>query len=208
MYNSRLHQDPNDHARLLAGSESVMNKSGMILFSAREVCVSVVSEYHHAEQVVTDVALLQDMAAGRLDSKQVQEAAEVLLTHRRHDLPSVSVAVAARLLGVSRTTIESWLQAGVLIPASAKRRRHEVTIDSLVRLQVLLEELRRLGKSRELRDYVWWSAQDATDNADGKLAEALRQLRAGQLGDEYVPSSEDLSWARRQLRVEEAEEDS
>ena len=36
--------------------------------------------------------------------------------------------------------------------APVTRRRHEVTIDSLVRLQVLLEELRRLGKSRELRD--------------------------------------------------------
>jgi DNA-binding transcriptional regulator YdaS (Cro superfamily) len=171
--------------------------------------MSVASEYDHAEQVVTDVALLQDMAAGRLDTEQVREAAEVLLAHRRHDLPSVSVAVAARLLGVSRTTIESWLHAGVLITASANRR-HEVTIDSLVRLQVLLEELRRLGKSRELRDYVWWSAQDAADYADGKLAEALRQLRAGELGNEYVPSPEDLHWARRQLRDEdaEAEEDS
>lgn len=170
--------------------------------------MSVASEYDHAEQVVNDVALLQDMAAGRLDGEQVREAAEVLLAHRRHDLPSVSVAVAARLLGVSRTTVESWLQAGVLIPASAKRQRHEVTIDSLVRLQVLLEELRRLGKSRELRDYVWWSAQDATDYADGKLAQALRQLRAGELSDEYVPSAEDLSWARRQLRDGAAGEES
>ena len=116
--------------------------------------------------------------------------------------------MAARLLGVSRTTIESWLQAGVLVPAPAKRRRHEVAIDSLVRLQVLLEEMRRLGKSRELRDYVWWSAQDATDYADGKLAQALRQLRAGELSDEYVPSAEDLSWARRQLRDGVAEEES
>ncbi len=114
----------------------------------------------------------------------------------------------ARLLGVSRTTIESWLQAGVLTPAPARRRRHEVTIDSLVRLQLLLEELRRLGRSRELRDYVWWSAQDAADYADGKLAEALRQLRAGELGDEYVPSAEDLSWARRQLRDGAAEDES
>ena len=168
--------------------------------------MSVASEYDHAEQVVTDVALLQDMAAGRLDGKQVRAAAEVLLAHRRHELPSVSVAVAARLLAVSRTTIETWLQTGVLIPAAAKRRRHEVTIDSLIRLQVLLEELRRLGKSRELRDYVWWSAQDAADYADGKLAQALHQLRAGELGDEYVPSPQDLSWARRQLRDQPAEE--
>lgn len=167
--------------------------------------MSVASEYDHAEQVVSDVALLQDMAAGRLDGEQVRDAAEVLLEHRRHELPSVSVAVAARLLAVSRTTIESWLQTGVLTPAPATRRRHEVTIDSLVRLLVLLEELRRLGKSRELRNYVWWSAQEAADYADGKLAQALHQLRAGELGDEFVPSAKDLSWARRQLHDRPAE---
>jgi DNA-binding transcriptional regulator YdaS (Cro superfamily) len=161
--------------------------------------VSVASEYDHAEQVVADVALLHDMAAGRLDEQRVKEVAQVLLEHRRHELPSVSIAVAARLLGVSRTTVESWRQAGVLTSAAVRRRRHEVTIDSLVRLQVLQEELRRLGKGRELRDYVWWSAQDTADYADGMLAEALRQLRTGELGDEYVPSEEDLDWARREL---------
>jgi len=111
----------------------------------------------------------------------------------------VSVAVAARLLDVSRTTVEAWRQAGVLAAAPVQRRRHEVTIDSLVRVQALLGELRRLGKDRELRDYVWWSAQDTADYADGQLAEALRQLRVGGLGEEYVPSAEDLEWARREL---------
>ena len=161
--------------------------------------MSVASEYEHAEQVVADVALLQDMAAGRLDEHQVRQAAQVLLEHRRRELPSVSVEVAARVLGVSRTTVESWRQAGVLASVAAKRRRHEVAIGSLVRLQVLVDELRRLGRNRELRDYVWWSAQDSADYADGKLAEALRQLRAGELGEEYVPSEEDLDWARREL---------
>lgn len=59
--------------------------------------------------------------------------------------------------------------------------------------------MRRQGKDPELRDYVWWSAQDAADYADGQLTEALRQLRTGELGEEYVPSAEDLAWARREL---------
>jgi hypothetical protein len=161
--------------------------------------MSVASEYDRAEQVVADVALLHDMAAGRLDEQRVREAAQVLLEHRKHELPSVSVAVAARLLEVSRTTIEAWRQAGILTPSQAGRRRHEVTTDSLVRVQALLEELRRLGKDRELRDYVWWSAQDTADYADGRLTEALREMRAGELDAEYVPSAEDLEWARREL---------
>jgi hypothetical protein len=149
--------------------------------------VSVVNEYDRAEEVVADVAMLHDMAAGRLAEQQVREAARVLLEHRRHELPSVSVAVAARLLEVSRTTVEAWRQAGVLTPAPPERRRHEVTIDSLVRVQALLGELRQLGKDRKLRDYVWWTVQDTADYADGQLAEALRQLRAGELGEEYAP---------------------
>ncbi len=167
--------------------------------------MSVASEYDRAEQVVADVALLHDMAAGRLDENRVREAARVLLEHRRHELPSVSAAVAARLLGVSRTTVEAWRQAGVLTPAPAQRR-HEVTIDSLVRLQALLGELRQLGKDRELRDYVWWTAQDTAGYADGQLAEALRQLRAEEPAEEHVPSDEDLEWARRELGDPAAEE--
>jgi hypothetical protein len=58
---------------------------------------------------------------------------------------------------------------------------------------------RRTGKDRELRDYVWWSAQDTADYADSMLAEALRQLHSGELSEEYAPSEKDLVWARRAL---------
>jgi excisionase family DNA binding protein len=114
--------------------------------------VSIASEYDHAEQVVADVALLQDMAEGRLDDERVKQAAQVLLEHRRDELPSVSVAVAARLLGVSRPTIESWRQAGVLTSVPLRRRRYKISIESIVRVQALLEELRKLGRSRQVRD--------------------------------------------------------
>jgi hypothetical protein len=160
--------------------------------------MSVASELEHAERVVGDVALLQDMAAGKFDQRRVREAAEVLLEHRRSELPSVSVAVAARLLDVSRTTVEAWRGSGVLTPA-VKHRRHEITVDSVVRLQALVSELRQLGRIRQLRDYVWWSAQDSADYASSQLSEALRQLRAGELADEYAPSEEDLERARQEL---------
>jgi hypothetical protein len=167
--------------------------------------VTVTNEFEHAERVVADVAILLDIAAGRLDEGRIREAAEVLLEHRRRELSSVSVAVAARLLDVSRTTIESWRSAGVLTP-TVQHRRHEVTVDSLVRLQELINELRSLGRMRQLRDYVWWSAQDAADNANGQLTEALRQLHAEELADEYAPSEEDLERACRELRDPPARE--
>jgi hypothetical protein len=164
--------------------------------------MSVASEYEHAEQVVADVVLLSDMAAGRLDAVRVKEAAVILLDHKRSELPGVSVAVAARLLGVSRTTVEAWRADGVLVPAVSQRRRHEVTMDSLVRVHSLVEELRRAGRVRELRDYVWWSGQDTADYAGGKLGEALAELRAGELGEEFAPSEQDLRWAHQELAQE------
>jgi DNA-binding transcriptional MerR regulator len=119
----------------------------------------------------------------------------------------VSVAVAARLLGVSRTTVEVWRSAGILVPAVSRRRRHEVTIESLVRLHSLTGELRRLGRIRELRDYIWWSGQDSADYAGGKLDEALAELREGDLDDEIAPSVQDLRWARQELGREEMHQD-
>jgi hypothetical protein len=160
--------------------------------------MSVANELEHAERVVEDVALLQDIAAGKLGERRLREAADILLEHRLNELPSVSVAVAARLLDVSRTTVEAWRSADVLTPA-AKHQRHEVTIESLVRLQALTSELKRLGRVRQLRDYVWWSAQDSADYANGQLSEALRQLRAVELAGEYAPSEEDLEQARHEL---------
>ncbi|HET9899145.1 MAG TPA: hypothetical protein VFQ44_29830 [Streptosporangiaceae bacterium] len=165
--------------------------------------MSVASEFEHAEQVVADVVLLGEIAVGRLDSQGVREAAGVLLECRRSELPGVSVAVAARLLGVSRTTVEAWRAEGVLDPALSRRRRHEVTIDSVVRLRSLVGELRWLDRLRDLRDYVWWSAQDSADYADGRLGEALAELRAGEVGEEITPSAGDLAWARRELAGEE-----
>ncbi len=163
--------------------------------------MSVASELEHAEQVVADVVLLSDMAAGRLDIVRVREAAVILLEHKRSELPGVSVAVAAKLLGVSRTTVEVWRANGVLDPA-VSRRRHEVAIESLIRVRSLVGELRRLDRLRELRDYIWWSGQDAADYADGRLAEAIAELGAGELDEELAPSAEDLRWARQELARE------
>src|ERR1700722_8925546 len=177
-----------------------------VLCSVERAEVAVTNEYERAERIVEEVAMLSDMAAGRLDEGGVRDVAHVLLENRKKELSSVSVAVAARLLGVSRTTVEAWRSDGVLTP-SAQHRRHEVTVDSLIRVQALIHELRQLGRFRELRDYVRWSAQDAADYADGQLEESLRQLRSGELADEYVPSEEDLDRARRELRSESPQED-
>jgi hypothetical protein len=59
---------------------------------------------------------------------------------------------------------------------------------------------------RQLRDYVWWSAQDSADYANSQLSEALRQLRAGELAEEYAPSEADLERARREFADDATQE--
>jgi hypothetical protein len=90
--------------------------------------VSVASEFEHAVQVLDDA--LPSCTGWRrdLDEQDVRGAARELLEHRRRELSSVSVALAAQLLGVSRTTVEAWKTEGVLVSAQ-QRPRHEVTMD-------------------------------------------------------------------------------
>jgi hypothetical protein len=49
--------------------------------------------------------------------------------------------------------------------------------------------------------------QDSADYADGKLDEALADLRDGDLDDEIAPSARDLRWARQELEREEMGQD-
>jgi hypothetical protein len=65
---------------------------------------------------------------GDLDEQDVRGAARELLQHRRRELPSVSVALAAQLLGVSCTTVEAWKTEGVLVSAQ-QRLCHVVIMD-------------------------------------------------------------------------------
>lgn len=84
---------------------------------------------------------------------------------------------------------------------------HGVTTDSLVRVHSLIDEWRRLGRIRELRDYIRWSGQDSADYADGEFSEALADLRAGELDEELAPSAQNLRWARQELAREGQQED-
>jgi hypothetical protein len=60
-------------------------------------------------------------------SRMSEGAARELLEHRRRGLPSVSVALAAQLLGASRTTVagvEDGRRARLGAAASASRGQH------------------------------------------------------------------------------------
>jgi hypothetical protein len=59
--------------------------------------MSVASEFERAERVAEDVAVLSDLAAGRLDEDLVRESAQVLLEHRRSELPAVCLSQSLRV---------------------------------------------------------------------------------------------------------------
>jgi len=62
------------------------------------------------------VAVLSDIAAGRLGRTRCQAGRETCSWSTAAASFQRSVAVAARLLEVSRTTVEAWRREGVLTP--------------------------------------------------------------------------------------------
>jgi hypothetical protein len=108
------------------------------------LAVSVASEHDHAEQVVADVALQQDMAEGRLDDERISQRRE----------------------------------AGVLTSVSVRRRRHDVSIESIARVQALPEELRRLGLSRQVHGCDARPLKTLPIMRMTSQADALRWLRS------------------------------
>ena len=76
--------------------------------------MSVASEFEHAERVVEDVALLQDMAAGKLDERRVRAAESC--SNIGGTSSSAFRSRSPRVCWTSTKTVEAWRSSGVLTP--------------------------------------------------------------------------------------------
>lgn len=101
-----------------------------------------------AQLVAEDVADLVTLAQERPgDDGVVAVVRRVLDRHRRAALSAVKYAHAARLLDVSRTTVQSWVERGVLEQVSGRPKRV-----SAVSLGQVLALVRQLGQTDEGRE--------------------------------------------------------
>ncbi|MEY9878371.1 DNA-binding transcriptional MerR regulator [Streptacidiphilus sp. MAP12-33] len=153
------------------------------------------------------LALVRDLdaAVAALASADTHKALEHIAAAKEsllEDTEPVRVSVAARILGLSRRTVDAWVEAGILTPAeSAGTTVKVVDPRSLYEVKKLVDDLRRAGKKRGLADAVWQRLQDQQTLSDRRLQESLDQMRRGE--------GVSLAEARRQLlnQAEDAGDD-
>ena len=95
------------------------------------------------------------------------------------DEGTIRPVIAARLLGLSEKTIREWAKQGVLAVAQ-RSPRLLLDLQSVHEVRHIVQDLRSLGKDRDLLDEVWRRLSDAALIDRPDLAESIRQMRRGQ----------------------------
>ena len=95
------------------------------------------------------------------------------------DEGTVRPVIAAKLLGLSEKTIREWAKQGVLAVAQ-RNPRLLLDLQSVHEVRHIVQDLRSLGKDRDLLDEVWRRLSDAALIDRPDLAESIRQMRRGQ----------------------------
>ena len=92
---------------------------------------------------------------------------------------TVRPVIAARLLGLSEKTIRAWAKQGVLIVAQ-RNPRLLLDLQSVHEVRHVVQDLRALGKDRDLLDGVWRRLSDAALLDRPDLGESIHQMRQGE----------------------------
>jgi hypothetical protein len=95
------------------------------------------------------------------------------------DEGTVRPVIAARLLGLSEKTIRAWANQGVLA-VSQRSPRLLLDLQSVHEVRHIVQELRALGKDRDLLDEVWRCLSDAALLDRPDLGESIEQMRQGE----------------------------
>lgn len=120
-----------------------------------------------------------DAALESGDGTEARQAVERARALRLKAAPPVPVSVAARMLGVSEPTVRDWADRGLLEDADPKQRPRTLSLESVLRVQQDLSELRSLGRDRELRDALLARIDDRLAAQDPAVLRALRHAKRG-----------------------------
>jgi len=94
------------------------------------------------------------------------------------DEGTVRPVIAARLLGLSERTVRAWAKQGVLVVAQ-RSPRLLLDLQSVHEVRHIVQELRALGKDRDLLDEVWRWLGDAALLDRPDLGESIEQMHQG-----------------------------
>lgn len=136
--------------------------------------------------VVDDLITLQELASHEADPvrRRTLDALHRRVAARER---GVKVSDAAAALGLSRPTVRSWIEAGVLVPVEgASPVRVEVL--SLAEVKRALDLVRAQTADRQVLARVMQILRDRADIASPAVDEGIDDLAAGRT----TPLSEDL----------------
>ncbi|MEV4381894.1 hypothetical protein [Streptosporangium sp. NPDC049644] len=105
----------------------------------------------------------------------VREVVHDLLVHAE----PVRATVASKILGVDEKTVRSWVREGLLVEVKGKPRLM-LEAERLYAVATLVQDLRQVGRTRDLAKAVWYRLQDRGLLENDQLAEGLRQMRQGE----------------------------
>jgi hypothetical protein len=95
------------------------------------------------------------------------------------DESTVRPVIAARLLGLSEKSIRTWAKQGVLVVAQ-RSPRLLLDLQSVHEVRHIVQDLRAMGKERDLLDEVWRRISDAALLDSPDLSESIQQMRRGE----------------------------
>lgn len=136
---------------------------------------TVVAEHAVADLEDLEAAIADGSVAGEVRRRLVQ-----VRDRRLAEVPGVSVATAARALGISGQSVRSWVEAGVLdvVPGS---RPLQVSTKRVAEAASVLHRLRQAGQDRDLLRAVVDRLEDERVLAQPRVRRSLDQLRRGEI---------------------------
>lgn len=123
---------------------------------------------------------LMEIAADEPDAARRRRIEELAWDKMREADP-VRILHAKQLLQVSDRTIADWAQRGLLDarPGSPKR----VSLDSVLRIKAVVDELREAGRDRDLVGAVMSRLERSELEDNKRFQDSLGQMRRGERGE-------------------------
>lgn len=136
-------------------------------------------EAHDLQKVLRTFDDLRALADD-LDGPEADRVEEVAWRAVREADP-IRVLHAQQLLGVSEQTVREWIAKGVLVDAGSSPQR--VTLESVLKTKLVADELRELGRDRDLVSVVLNRIELEELQQNDRFLKSLEQMRRGERGE-------------------------
>jgi hypothetical protein len=140
--------------------------------------MSIAIEEQRIRSLFDRVEAVEDVARTLLEGDERRAKLLAVSSATLADEGTVRPVIAARLLGLSERTVRAWAKQGVLAVAQ-RSPRLLLDLQSVHEVRHIVQELRALGKDRDLLDEVWRRLSDAALLDRRDLGESIEQMRQG-----------------------------